>query len=907
VGRLPAGTLTFLFTDVEGSTVRWERDAGAMGDAMRRHDAIVRESIERNGGTIIKTGGDSFFAVFERSGDGVAAALDLQRRIGAEDFSAVDGVRVRAALHVGVAEERDGDYFGPAVNRNARLLQAAHGGQVLLTALVAGLVRDTSPPGARYIDLGEHRLRDVSAPEHIFQLGWPDAQADFPPLRTGVEQTNLPPETAAIVGRDADIAHLRAAWDLRRLITITGPGGVGKTSLALHVAGELRASYPDGVWLIDLGAIERADLVIAEFETTLGLSQLRGTAPLPSLVAALSGKNMLLVVDNCEHLLGAVTEAIAAIVRGAPGVQIVATSREPLRVAGEFVYALEPLAIEPAVELFAERATGVAPFELTPANKSAVEAICRRLDGIPYAIELAAARTNILGAAQIASRLDERFRFLKSGRRDAAPRQQTLYAMIDWSYSLLDETQRAAFRKLAVFPGGWTLAGAAAVCALDETDALEILSELADKSLVVSDRRPEPRFRYLESTRDYAQSALQTAGEADAAAAALFAHQLAFARSAESEYGTLPEEAWIDRVEAESENVRAALEWSLGEGHDVPGGAELAVLLGRYWHLRRYHEGVHWLSEAAQRDENLDAALQIRVLSELVRVDPFASQTLSRAERALAAARELGEPGVLARVMNLLAGTLINVGRYREAESLIAQSRTIAQSAHDTVVESMALLVQGYAALYDQRFADAERRFRECMALAQEGMRTRDRAMALRGLGFAYVMTDRGELAEASAREALHAFEQLDDRRGRGIAASGLAFILHSGGKTAEASAYALEAIRLLADAHLFAGFCEAVVPLAAIYEATGDHASAARMAGYLQTHWSPPFQLPAFIQSMLDATLERLERSVPADELQTLLAEGGILDERAVARAALQGRPMHGEKADPAHASIAT
>ncbi len=883
-----------------------------MGEAMRVHDAIVRAAIERNAGLVVKTGGDSFFAVFTQSGKAIAAAIDLQTELAAQDFSAIEGVSVRAAVHVGIAEERDGDYFGPTINRIGRLLQAAHGGQVIVTGLVVDLTRDQMPPGASFIDLGEHRLRDVSAPEHVFQLAWPGAPGEFPPLRTGIEQTNLPNEPAPVIGRENDLAALQRALERSKLVTITGPGGVGKTCLALRLGAEMRSAYPDGVWLVDLAAIERPDLVISEFETAVGFTRPHGDVALPSLVSALSRKSMLLIVDNCEHLLAAASEAILAILRGAPGIRIVATSREALRVAGELVYALEPLSLPPddelsaeqalrfsAAQLFVERAQSISTFELTDANAGAVGSICRRLDGIPFAIELAAARTNILGAEQIAARLDERFRFLKSGRRDASPRQQTLHAMIDWSYSLLDEGQRVVFRKLAIFPGGWTLAAAAAVAGTDEVEVLEILGELADKSLVASDRKAEPRFRYLESTRDYAEAALKSAGEFEAAAAAQFAYLLDFARNAEAHYGDLREEAWIERIESESENVRSALEWSLGGEHDVSGGAELAVLLGRFWHLRRYHEGVHWLGEAEARSGRLDSQLQIRVLSELVRVDPFGPATLQRAERALEEARALGAPDTTARVLSLLAGTLINVGRYREAETLIAESRELAAGSNDVVLQCLALLVNAYAVLYDRRFNDAEPLFRESIALAQEGLRTRDRAMALRGLAFVFTETGRPAEAEANAREALHTFEQLDDRRGRGIASSGLSVVLLSAGHVAEAAAYALDAIRLLVDAQLFAGFCEAVVPLAASYEALGDHRAAARMIGYVQKHWNTPFRLPEFIQAIMNATLVRLEQRLTAGELGQLLAEGAMLDERGVARQALQGRLSRSEKSE--------
>ncbi|MBV9233021.1 MAG: adenylate/guanylate cyclase domain-containing protein, partial [Candidatus Eremiobacteraeota bacterium] len=462
-----APALTFLFSDIEGSTQRWERDHAAMADALGRHDALLRSAIQRSAGRVFKTVGDAFYATFQRPDDAAAAAVGIQREIVAHDFSAVDGLRVRIALHTGTAVERDGDYFGPTVNRVARLLAAAHGGQIVLSGSTADALQDRTAHGTTLRDLGSHRLKDLSRPEQVYQLLVPELQNDFPPLRSlGLFPNNLPLETTSFVGREREIGDVAALIGKHRVVSIVGSGGVGKTRVSLHVAARILEQYRDGAWFIELAPLREGSFIAEAIAAALNVRLPGNADPLTGLIAALRPLRLLLVLDNCEHLVNDAAAVASAIVRGCPDVRVLATSRQGLAIQDEAIYRMPSLrfpseseAVEltaaaahdySAIDLFVARAESADPrFELSDQNAPIVAEICRRLDGIALAIELAAARVKILSPPQLRRRLDERFRLLTGGKRDVLPRQQTLHALISWSYDLLTENERAVLRRLA--------------------------------------------------------------------------------------------------------------------------------------------------------------------------------------------------------------------------------------------------------------------------------------------------------------------------------------------------------------------------------------------------------------------------------------------------------------------------
>jgi predicted ATPase/class 3 adenylate cyclase len=464
---------TYLFTDIEGSTRLWETEPDKMRPALARHDTIVRTCVEGNGGTVVKMSGDGVHAVFADPLDAVRATLELQRTIA--ELKATEGValQIRCGMHAGVDERRDNDFFGSGVNRAARIMSVAHGGQVLLSQAVAALVSGRLPDGVSLRDLGAVRLRDLASPERVYQVVHQQLRQGFPPLRS-LEATpnNLPQQLTSFVGRERELADIRNQLGNTRLLTLFGAGGLGKTRLSLQVAAEVLDDYPDGVWFVDLAPMTDARLVPQAAASVLDVKEEVGRPVLEALVKFVDDRKLLLILDNCEHLLHACAELVTQLLRSGPHLRILASSRQPLQVAGETTYHVPSLSVpEPqgtvtiqvlaqyeAVRLFVDRARAVQPsFQITDTNSRAVVDICHRLDGIPLAIEFAAARVRALSVDEISARLNDRFRLLTGGDRTALPRQQTLRASIGWSYDLLTDHERALLRRLSVFAGGWTL------------------------------------------------------------------------------------------------------------------------------------------------------------------------------------------------------------------------------------------------------------------------------------------------------------------------------------------------------------------------------------------------------------------------------------------------------------------
>ena len=601
----PSGTVTLLFTDVEGSIRLWEADREAMAEASARHDRIVREQIEGAGGQVFKTVGEAFRAVFADPSAALAAAVAVQRAVGAEPWPPGSPVRVRVALHSGVCVERDGDYFGPVVNRVARLLAAGHGGQVLVSGAAYGLLAGRLPGGIGLRDLGEHRLKDLGRAERVFQVTGPGLAEGFGPLRSLDDPAlrhNLPSQATSFVGRAAELAELRSlVAGGSRLVTITGPGGIGKSRLAVQVAAEALDGAGDGVWLVELAPVADPELVARTVAAVLGVREEPGRPMLDTLVEAVGDRYLLVVLDNAEHVLGAAAKLADALMRSCPRACLLVTSREPLGISGEHVFRVPPLPVPPAdlaapgrlaafesVQLFAERAVlHRQGFAVDDANAAAVAAVCVRLDGIPLALELAAARLGSLSVPEISSRLDQRFRLLTGGSRTALPRHQTLRALIDWSYDLLNPEERMVLDRLSVFAGGWTLEAAEAVTSAGDTGEWQVLDHLAalvDKSLVQADEtHGSTRYRLLETVRHYAAErlALRPGSELDETRAAHRDHYLALVETAGAHLRGPDEAVWLDRLEAEFDNIRAALAFSVAD----PGGAEpgLRLAAGLRW------------------------------------------------------------------------------------------------------------------------------------------------------------------------------------------------------------------------------------------------------------------------------------------------------------------------------------
>ncbi len=575
---------TFLFTDLESSTRMWEEHGDAMSGALAQHDELVRTAIETNGGRIVKTTGDGTHAVFMSAESAVRAACSAQRALEAAAWGATGPLLARMAVHTGAAEERDGDYYGPSVNRAARLMAIAHGGQSLASQATAAMVRDVRE--IELLDLGEHRLRDLSRPERVFQIAAPDLRADFPPLRSlDRVRTNLPVQLTSFVGRTDELQRLHELVAEHRVVTITGVGGVGKTRFALQGAAEIAGDFADGAWYCELAPATDEESMLGAVAATFGVPVRMGMTLEDGVVEFLRHKELLWILDNCEHLLDPAAQLVDRVLRSSERVRVLATSREALDVDGERPMRLRSLATATsdsleavtdcdAVKLFLDRSTvGGEEFALTQANAGTVNTICRRLDGIPLAIELAAVRVVSMSPEEIAARLDERFRLLTGGRRVALERHQTLRAAVEWSYALLDDRERAVFERLAVFAGGFDETAARAVVTDDDVadwDVIDALDGLVRKSLVVAGEQRAGRTRYemLETLRQYAQERLDESAESDRwrrRHATFFAElsvQLSEGMQGPDEY------MWRERRAPDLDNLRAAISWAV-DSNDV--------------------------------------------------------------------------------------------------------------------------------------------------------------------------------------------------------------------------------------------------------------------------------------------------------------------------------------------------
>ncbi len=576
---MPSGTVTFLFTDIEGSTKMWETTPDAMRAALELHDSLLRSAFEASGGYVFATGGDGFGVSFTRADDALAAAAEAQRALEREEWPEGAAIRVRMGAHTGAASEREGDYFGPPVNRAARLMAVAHGGQVVCSQSTATLVGNEVP----MLDLGEHRLRDLAAAEQVFQMG----DETFPPLRSvDVVPTNLPTVRTELIGRTADITSLTSLVDHERLVTLTGVGGVGKTRLALGVAASEAAKFADGCWFVELSPVADGDDVGKAVAGAMGVSMIAG-----GLLDYLAERQVLIVLDNCEHVLDAVADLVDAVLVSAAEVHIVATSREPLGLDGEQVrrvpslllpdenFSLSDAEATAAVRLFAERANSAAEsFRVDETNVSAVVEICRRLDGIPLAIELAAARVRAMAPSEIAARLDERFRLLAGGSRRSQERHRTLLATVSWSHDLLSDDERTVFRRLSVFPASFDLGAAEAVVGDVDLDVVDLMVRLVDRSLVTYEPGVD-RYRLLETLRQFGSDRLGEVGEAESARERLASHFLELAEQAAPGLTGSGYASTRDQLEVEVENLRATAEWCVDTGH----WSEFAAMSSGIW------------------------------------------------------------------------------------------------------------------------------------------------------------------------------------------------------------------------------------------------------------------------------------------------------------------------------------
>ena len=701
----PTGTVSFLFTDIEGSTQRWEANRDAMTLAVRRHDTIGRSSIEARGGYVFKTLGDAFCATFSRPEDAVTAAVELQRALAAEDFSTVGDLRVRAAIHTGASDERDGDYFGPTLNRTARLLATAHGGQIVVSGVTQDLALGAVSAQIAFKDLGTHRLKDLLRAEQVYQVVASGIETAFPSLRSlSALPHNLPMELTSFVGREREVGEIATLLGEHRLVTLVGSGGIGKTRTSLQVAANLLDGAGNGVWFVELAPLTDGTLIPSTIASALGVTLSSSLVPIAAIVAAITSKTMLLIFDNCEHLIIDVAAVVAAILRGAPDVKIIASSRQNLGIAGEVAYRLPSLELPPvpnghailtatdasrfaAVALFVDRARAADPrFELTDENASAINEIVRRLDGIALAIELAASRVKMIDVHQLARRLDERFRILTGGSRDVLPRQQTLRALIDWSYDLLDDRERRLFQRVGIFVDGFTMDAAVSVCCdegLDEFELFDVLGSLVDKSLVIAELAEQStRYRLLESARAYALEKLDGAGDQTRISERHVAWIAALADDAFRTYSVTLRDEKLVAFEAELDNFRAAIKTTRSTGNIVVGAQIVAntavrVRTGSFVSYDEIFEFLNFFSSALPDSESATRARLLTLKSRFLGTRGHVSAAIVAGEDAVNSARACGDSDVLARALYVLTVNYARVRRLSESKATFAESQSI--------------------------------------------------------------------------------------------------------------------------------------------------------------------------------------------------------------------------------------
>ena len=797
----PTGTVTFLFTDIEGSTRLWEANPEAMRIALARHDEILREAIETRGGYVFKTVGDSFFTVFPTAQDALEAALCAQRVLFSEEWSEeIGSLRVRMALHTGEAEERDGDYLGPPLNRVARLLSTGHGGQILLSLAAQELVRDQLPEEMALRDLGERRLKDLFRPERVFQLKAPDLPSEFPPLRTlEGRPNNLPLQPTPLVGREREVAEVaqRLLASQTRLLTLTGPGGTGKTRLALQAAADLLEEFEDGAFFVSVATLTDPQLVASAIAAPLGVIEAADRPLEEGIRKYLREKKLLLLLDNFEQVLEG-AQFVGQLLAACPGLKVLATSRISLGLYGEREYPVPPLTLpDPkrlpslvrltqygAVRLFIERAQDARPdFSVTNENAPAVAEICARLDGLPLAIELAAARIKVLPPQKMLDRLSDRLKLLAGGSRDLPERQRTLRATMEWSHALLEEGEKVHFARLSVFAGGRTLEAIEAVCDAEgdlPVDVLDGVESLVDKSLLREEEGPggEPRFVMLETVHEYAREKLEESGEAEELRK-LHAHYfLALAEEAEPELKGPRQYEWIERLEAEYDNMRAAFSWFLEDG-DIELGLRLAAALRRFWHVRGYfEEGRRWLEQALAKDSRAPArAKALEAVGGLAHDQGDIVRAEAAAQEGLAlSARADTDIGLVASFRRTLGIAAEREGDYERATGLYGESLALYREAEDTWGIAASLLSLGNVQVVREEHERAKELYREALILSRESGDPDQYATGLANLGYEHLLEGDHEQATALNEEAARLYRDRGSRGGLVYALDNLAW-----------------------------------------------------------------------------------------------------------------------------------
>ncbi|HEX5469197.1 MAG TPA: tetratricopeptide repeat protein [Gaiellaceae bacterium] len=804
--ELPSGTITLLFTDIEGSTVLAERAGDAWPDLLAEHNRILREAFAAHEGVELGTEGDAFFVGFTAAGSAAAAAADAQRALAAHAWPEGEVVRVRMGLHTGEPTPTDDGYVGLDMHRAARVAAAAHGAQVLLSQATRDLVPE-GLDGLTFRDLGNHRLKDLSGPQRLHQLCIEGLAADFPPPRTIEGRvTNLPAQPTPLVGRKAELETVRGLLleDGTRMVTLTGPGGTGKTRLALQAAADLVDEFPDGVYGVLLAAISDPELVPLELARVLGVVESSSVSLIEALQAELRGRRALILFDNFEHV-GAAAELLAGLLAACGRLKMLVTSRESLRIAAERQYPVLPLAESEAVMLFVERARALRPdFMLTDDTAPVVTEICERLDGLPLAIELAAAWTKVLPPAALLQRLENRLELPAARGRDVPARQSTLREAIAWSYDLLGDEERRLHARLSAFMGGFGFEAAERVAGADgELDLLEGIASLVDRSLLreAEGVGAEARFAMLETIREFAREQLAQHGEE---AELLRRHALEFARFAEEADAGLRGDdqlLWFERLETEHDNLRAALDSSLAAGDDETA-LRLGGALGWFWYAHGHAlEGSTRLTELLAATKGAPEELRagpLYALGVLLDQRGEPEQAAELVQRSLAVFREQGDRERVGTALNSLGSIRRVLGDFEAARSLLEESLAIRRELGDEARMASSLSNLGIVAFEQGDLDDAEARFVEALELDRAHGNEWGAGAALDNLSAVAIERGDYERARELNHEALALAERVGDQELIAFGLEKAAVLAAAGGQDGRAArlAGAADAVR---------------------------------------------------------------------------------------------------------------
>jgi predicted ATPase/class 3 adenylate cyclase len=786
-------TLTFLFTDIEGSTSKWEEQPEQMAQAVGRHDALLRDAVVGHGGRIVKTTGDGIYAAFDTPQAGLAAVIDIQLALLDPAATAGLGLRVRCGLHTGPVHARDNDYFGSTINRTARIMNAAHGGQMLVSQAIADQVRDSLPHDVELKDLGSVRLKGLATAEAVHQVVHPRLYQNFPALRE-LEATpnNLPQQLTSFIGREREREEIEEMLGGTRLLTLLGMGGLGKTRLALQIGTSVMDAYPDGVWFIDLQTIRDGSFVASETARVLGVREEPGRLLIQTLCAHLKSRKLMLIVDNCEQVIEASADVANAILRAAPEVRIIATSRIALRVPGEQTYVVQPLPVpmrtgtletlakSAAVQLFVERAKLHKPsFALTEREAPAVAELVFKLEGIPLALELAAARVRSLAVADINKRLNDRYKILTGGDRTLQARQQTLRALVDWSYDLLEDNEQILLARLSVFAGGCGLEAVETICGsepLDPVDVLDLITSLVEKSLLrVEETDDGARYRMLETIRDYAREKLIMRDEQTSLGVAHADYFFAMAKAANRGMEGPEEAQWTRQLEQAHDDMRAAIARALEGGVDPILSVRLEVALMGFWLLRGYvSEGRNYvrasLALPAVQASEVAHGHALYVGAALADSQGFHAEAQRMLSECLALRRKLDNSFDLAATLSTRAVVLLHAGQTAEARSDESEAVAIFRELEHRVGEAMGLLHLGQIDAYVGNDDDARRYFEQGTSIAREIGYAEVEGECELMLG--QLELNAGDLDGAVARfeRSLEVCRESDEKRGQAVA-----------------------------------------------------------------------------------------------------------------------------------------